>query len=413
MSILRIRDVRLIVAAVGLSALGDLLLWTVIALHIGATGGSALAVSAFFVCLWAPVVALGGVAGAVVDRYENRRVLIGFSLAQAAIVTALALFTGSLAAVLVLSALLGATVAVSSPAEFALIAPAAGEQRVAEANGQVEAARYLGMTGGPLLGGLLAAAGGMRAALLIDAATFLVVAGAGVALHARRDPRAVTAAATDPAGPRARDGIGMLLRDRVLAVSLLSAVGALVFFSMSMAAEVFFVRDVLHAGQATFGLLISAWTLGMVAGAVAFARLVPERALALGVLIAVAVQGVGLFGAAAAAVLVPALASFLLGGVAHGVKNVLARTLIHQRAPEAMRGRVFAAYNAARNAAELGALSLGGVLVGLAGARTALALSGAVPLAIALAALLFTTRGRIAAGTPTTTGRTAYAHLER
>jgi hypothetical protein len=34
-----------------------------LALHLGQTGGSALAVSALFVCLWGPVVVLGGVAG--------------------------------------------------------------------------------------------------------------------------------------------------------------------------------------------------------------------------------------------------------------------------------------------------------------------------------------------------------------
>ena len=56
------------------------------------------------------------------------------------------------------------------------------------------------------------------------------------------------------------------------------------------------------------------------------------------------------------------------------------RTLIHERVPEELRGRAFAAYNAARNGAELGALGAGGVLVGALGAQLALALSGAVPL---------------------------------
>ncbi|HEV8153627.1 MAG TPA: MFS transporter [Solirubrobacteraceae bacterium] len=409
MSILRIRDVRLLVGAVAVSAAGDLLLWTVIALDIGANGGSALAVSAFFVCLWGPVVALGGVAGVLVDRYESRALLIGVSLLQAGIVGALALATGSLPVVLALSVLLGATVAFSSPAEFALIAPAAGEDCVAEANGHIEAARYLGMTAGPLLGGLLAAAGGTRVALLIDAASFLAVAGAGALLHARRDPRTAGAAA---ATPRARDGIAFVRADRTLAVSLGTAVGALVFFSMSVAAEVFFATDVLGAGQAGFGALISAWTLGMVGGAVGVARLVPRGWLARGVLAAIAVQGAGMFGAAAVAVLSVALAGFVVGGVAHGVKNVLARTLIHERVPDAMRGRVFATYNAARNGAELGALGLGGVAVGALGAQAALALSGAIPLAIGLAALALLTRRREAAHPTTTTRRTAYAHLE-
>jgi MFS family permease len=411
MSILRIRDIRLIVGAVGLSAAGDMLLWTVIALHIAATGGSALVVSAFFVCLWGPVVALGPVAGAIVDRHENRRLLITISLVQATITAALALLTDSLAAVLALSTLLGATVAVSSPAEFALIPVAAGENRVGEANGHVEAARYLGTTVGPLLGGLLAATDGTEIALFVDAVSFLAVAAAGALLRARRDPRGVAEVdGASAAAPRARDGLAFVLRDRTLSVSLTTAVAALVFFSMSVAAEVYFATDVLGAGQTGFGLLISTWTLGMVAGAIGLARPVPTRWLATAMLAAIAVQGVGLLGAAASGILSAALVGFLLGGVAHGVKNVLARTLIHERVPDAMRGRVFATYNAARNGAELGALGLGGILVGAFGAQLTLALSGAIPLVIALIALAPTIRGRETADT-TPNRRTAYAHL--
>ena len=60
MTVLRIRDVRLIVGAVGLSAFGDFLLWIPLALHVEAISGSPLAVSGFFLALFGPVVALGG-----------------------------------------------------------------------------------------------------------------------------------------------------------------------------------------------------------------------------------------------------------------------------------------------------------------------------------------------------------------
>lgn len=399
MSVLRIRDVRLLVAAVGVSALGDLLLWIPLALHVEERTGSAFAVSAFFLALWAPVVLLGGVAGVVADRFENRALLIVVSLAQAAVVVGLAL-ADSLAAILALSALLGAGVALSAPAEFALVPAAAGEERVGEANGHVEAARYIGMTAGPLLGGVLAAAGMLELALLLNAASFVVVAFAALALRARRRPH--RAAGADRA--RARDGIAFLARDRTLAVTLGAAITALAFFSISVTAEVFFVMDVLQAGETGYGLLLSTWTAGMVLGALALARRVPAVRLATVALAAVALQGAGLAGAAAAEVLWVALAGFALGGVAHGLKNVLLRTLIHERVPDALRGRAYAAYNAARNGAELGALGAGGALVGLLGARAALALSGLIPLAIGLVALLFV-RVRLAQASDTTTTR--------
>jgi MFS family permease len=304
---------------------------------------------------------------------------------------------------LALCVLLGAGVAISSPAEFALVPAAAGEDRVADANGHVEAARYLGATAGPLLGGALAAAGHTRIGLLLNAASFLAVAAAGVALHARRHPGPIASGAA-----KERGGLHIAFADRTLAIAMTAAIASLLFFTMSVAAEVFFVTDVLDAGPAAFGLLMTAWTLGMVGGAVGLARRVPGAWLAAGAIAGVALQGAGLLGAALGATMATALVAFLVGGVAHGAKNVLLRTLIHERVPEDRRGRAFASYNALRNGAELGALGAGGVLVGIAGAQVALALSGAIPLTIGLAAFALLMRR---APTPTTTtGRTAYAH---
>jgi MFS transporter len=403
MSALRIRDVRLIVGAVGLSAFGDFLLWVPLALHIQATTGSPLAVSAFFLALFGPVVAFGGIAGRLADRVENSRLLWAVSLGQAAVVAAMLLGTDSLAAILVLSFALGIGNALAQPAEFSLV-PAAAGRHVAEANGLVETARYVGMTAGPLLGGVLAAAGLLEVALAADAATFAAVALAARLLHARRDPRA--ADRVDGDSGRARDGLAFLRADRVLRVTLGGAVASLLFFSITIAAELFFVMDVLHASEAMFGVLFASWTIGMVAGAVGIAPRVAPGALAAAALAAVAVQGLGIASAAAGGVLWAAFAGFTLGGVAHGVKNVLLRTLIHDRVPDALRGRSFALYNAARNGAELGAIGAGGVLIGVIGAQPALLLAGAVPLAIGLISLFVLIR-------PTTTlRRPAHAYLD-
>jgi MFS family permease len=382
---MRNRDVRLIVGAVGVSAFGDFLLWVPMALLIQASTGSPVAVSAFFLALFGPMVVFGGVAGRLADRFENAHLLRTVSLAQAVAIAAMAPLAGSLAAILALTALVGIGAAVAQPAEFALVPVAAGEQRLATVNGWVETARYAGATLGPPAGGALAGTGHIGIALAVDALTFAAVALAATLLHARRRPER---AAGDSG--RAREGFAVLARDPVLRATLTTAVAALVFFSMSMTAEVFYVKDVLGASDAMFGVLFTAWAGGMVAGAVALARRVPPHAIAVAAVASIAIQGAGLAGAAAGT-LAAAFAGFALGGIAHGVKNVLMRTLIHERVPESLRGRAFALYNAARNGAELGALGLGGVLVGAVGAQTALLLSGAIPLAIGVGALLLIT----------------------
>ena len=102
-----------------------------------------------------------------------------------------------------------------------------------------------------------------------------------------------------------------------------------------------------------------------------------------------------------------ALIGFVFGGVAHGVKNVLLRTLIHERVPEGLRGRAFAAYNGARNGAELGALALGGLVVGAFGARAALLAAGLGPALIGVACLLLLTTTA-----PSVQGRILHARVQ-
>ena len=94
-----------------------------------------------------------------------------------------------------------------------------------------------------------------------------------------------------------------------------------------------YVKDVLGAGDTAYGLIMATWMGGMVAGALALSGRVPRGRLAAAALAAVAVQGAGLAGSTAGAVLWTAFAGFAVGGAAHGVKNVLLRTLIHERAP--------------------------------------------------------------------------------
>src|SRR3954454_23473117 len=160
---------------------------------------------------------------------------------------------------------------------------------------------------------------------------------------------------------------------------------------MSPPAEPFFLTDVLGAGSLAYGVLLTSWTLGMAAGSAGLAHRIPRGGLATGALVGVVLQCVGIAAAALPPVLGMALIGFVFGGVAHGVKNVLLRTLIHERVPDALRGRAFAAYNGARNRAELAALAVGGLAVGAFGARATLLAAGLGPAAIGLACLLLLT----------------------
>jgi MFS family permease len=372
-SLVRERDFVLLASSIGVSALGDWIAGVALMLAIQEMTESGLAVSALLICLWAPSVALAGHVGLLVDRVETRALLASVALAQTVVATALA-FVDSAAAILVLAALLGVGFAISQAAEFALVPAVSGASRTKEANGHIETARYVGFTIGPLAGGVLAATGGTSVAMVVNAASFLAVALAALLLHARRPPVPHEAGER----PRARDGVVQLFADRVLGLGMIVAFVSLLFMSASIPADIFFVRDVLDRGEIAFSVVYTAWTIGMILGAVWLSRRVPTAALAVAAFAAVAVQGLAKTLPPLWLVYPFMLVCYFAGGLGHGLKNVAFRTLIHERVPGARHGRAFAAYNGLRNGAELAALAAGGVLVSTIGARGTLVFAGGV-----------------------------------
>jgi sugar phosphate permease len=374
------RDLPLLAGAVCLSSLGDLLAIVALALHVHAITGSALAVSALFATTMLPAVALAPLAGRLADRVESVRLLALSSALQAVVALGLA-FTTSLAPLLVLALLLAAAATVSAPAEFSLVPGIAREGRLAAANGTVEAARSAGFALGPVLAAVAVAVGGTRLALLADAGSFLAIVAAAGLIRARRMP--VPRTHRSAAG---RGGTRILLADPVLRPVVLAAVGALLFVSAAMTIEVVFATDVLQVGESGYAVLVASWMVGMTIGSVG-ARRVAGPLVAAAAMIALAVQGAGFVLQAAWVVLPVAVAGMVIGGMGHGMKNALVRTLLHDRVPADRHGRAFAAFNAARNTAELVALTTGAVLVTVAGARPALVVAGLGPLVFGLGAL--------------------------
>ena len=163
----------------------------------------------------------------------------------------------------------------------------------------------------------------------------MAIAAAAGALRARRAPTAVTS--REP--QRALDGFRLLRRDRVLRVTIGAAVGALLFISASLTVEIFYLKDVVGASDTAYALLICAWMAGMVCGATTLARRVPSGLLAGGALVALAVQGAGMGVQTAWAVLPVAFAGYVIGGLGHGVKNVLLRALLTRACPRRCTAR--------------------------------------------------------------------------
>jgi MFS family permease len=393
-----LRDFRLIYAGHTLSSLGDYVALVALTILVADLTESGLAVSGLLIAGMLPLVVFAPWTGALVDRVEGVRLLVVTALAQTGVATALA-FTSNYPLILGLFFLLGTGFAVSQTALFALVPRAVGEDRTTPANAALEVARWSGSAVGPLVAGGLAATAGIRIALLADAGTFLLMAVAMAALRVRHR----AGEAEEEARPRAREGFVFALRSPVLRVVFVVLATSVLFAAIDNVAEVFFAKDVLDAGNLGYGGLVAAWIVGMVAAVSTVGRRLPPERLAIAVLLGATVVGVAVGIAAGFPMIWLALTMFFVGGAANGVENVATRSLIHRRVPDRLRGRVFAAYYGMIHAAQIGALGLGGLLVGWVGARGSLLVAGIGGIGVGLVGTLLYLRVRAAERLPAAT----------
>ena len=368
-------------------------------------GSHAWAVAAVFLAVTIPITALAPLAGLLLDRLPVRPVLIGAAGVQA--VTALVLTQVSgIGPVLALATGFGVGAAVLQPGLGAivprLVGPTGREGQpdrmsrigLTRANSYLQAATWGGFTVGPLLAGVLTAAGGTGLALAGVAVIYALGAAGLWALPLAPRPEAAAGARRE--GLAAQLGAGLrFLRADADAGLLVLVIGAMVVFAnMAVVAEVAFAESVLGAGPTGYSVLVAAWTAAMLAGTLGGGRL-PEHRLAVTTLAGTVVMGAGIALAGTAAHLWQAAAAYAFGGLADGIEVVAIRSFLNHRAPEQVAGRVFAVYSGVLfGAASVGMATAGGLLSSL-NPRVVLFLAGGGGLtAGAVGSLIYARRHR-------------------
>lgn len=380
---LRGRDFRLLTLSAGLSSLGDELALIALTIKVADLFDSGWAVAALLLCGVVPLVIFAPAAGVIVDNFETKHSLAIATALQAGLAVGLA-FTNELPMILMLSFLLGTASAVENPSIYTLVPRVVGDDHATEGNAYLEAARYTGMIAGPVLAGSLAAGVGTRAALLVDAGTFVVIAVAAALMRVRRAVVEETRAEESAA----RKGFRVIRGDRVLVVAF-AVIGAVILFAaMDNVAEIFFATETLGAGDWGYGVLASAWLVGMVAGATLIGRRLRDDRLLWSMAGAAVINGAAVFAAAALANFPLAVAFFVVGGLANGVETVAMRSLIVHRVADRFRGRAFASYGALVNGMQIGATAAAGAIVAGLGGRAALLIGGAGTAMAGVAGLL-------------------------
>jgi hypothetical protein len=307
--------------------------------------------------------------------------LVASGLAQAAVCVVLASVTTP-AAVLGLVVLLGAGTSVTAATWQAVLPALAPVGGLARTLSRAQAATTAAGVAAPALSGLLTGAYGARVPLLLDGATFVLLALAGLALTGVRPVGDGVSA--DPPGAAA-GGLAIVRRDPVLRATIgLMGLFALLG-SMVNVVEVFLVRATLHAGPTWYGLSGAAYSIGLLGGALWAGRLVTRAALARALTTAAFVLGLGLAAMGSAPDVAWLLVAGVPSGAMNGVLSVAASSLIMGTARPSQRGRVGAVVSATSSASQLSAYVVAALLTGALGPRPVFILAGGLA---ALAPLL-------------------------
>jgi MFS family permease len=237
--------------------------------------------------------------------------------------------------------------------------------------GTSQALNTVAAVAAPASAGLLVAASGFAAPMLVDAATFLVLAGAGAAI---RTTRGIGVAETHE--EQAADDSFALRSDVLLWPLMLGLCAMVLVGEVTNVVEVFLVRGALGAGPTAFGVVAAVLAAGVVAGSVIAGRDAPdERRAVRAVRAAVALAAALVVGGLAPSIWIFAVVWGALG-VANGVVNADVSTLVLTRTPERSRGRVLARLNAMVRGSALGAMALGGAAGAALGPRVTFVASG-------------------------------------
>ncbi|HEX9232228.1 MAG TPA: MFS transporter [Jatrophihabitantaceae bacterium] len=366
-SLRRNRDLWIAVVARAVSLLGDEAALVALTLRLHDGGSGAWWIAVLFVAGMAPLVLLAPIAGALVDRYDSRVLLVWSGLAQTAACLVLVQLH-SVPLVLALVAVLGAGQAVNGATWQALLPSIVGADQLPAAIGMSQAVRTAAGIAAPAVGGALTGLYGARVPLLVDAATFLIVVLAGLMVRTRRR----VAQAATPRGRRR--GYGVVRDDPVIAALLTTLAVFIVLGAMVNVIDVYLVRDTLHSTATWYGLLGGTWGAGMLLGSLVGGRWSSQLALARVVrTVALSLSMLGYTVAPGVAWLLPVAVA---GGAANGLLNLGTSALTMMRAPEHARGRISAATNGIASAAMIGAFVLGGALAAIASPRQIFLIAG-------------------------------------
>jgi MFS family permease len=388
-----------------ISSLGDRIHQVALVFLVArATDNSPLALGVVFAAMTVPSVLVGPLAGALVDRWDRKRVMVGSDLARAGLVGLIPVVSGlSVGLVVGLVFLLAVVSSFFRPARSAALPQVVSEEDLLTANSAMWIADTVSDLAGYGLGGMFVALLGSSLALAfwIDGASYLASAALVAAVVIPPIVRSVSGAGGEgsgpggaPAGTSVRTEMAeawrflraetVLLATTVQAAIAEYGLGALTVLSPLLVASLALGGT---DAPTAYGFFEMAMGVGLVGGGVVVGGLATRLPKGPAIIAAFTALG-GLLVALSVNGSLPVALALAVGvGLANVAFVVPSQTIFQQRTPGEMLGRVVAIRLALVNGVLALAMVTSGALAQVLGLRPVLAACGLLTAAIGLAGL--------------------------
>ena len=348
--------------------------------------GSTAVVGAVSMLQFAASLLLSPWAGALSDRVDRRRLLIGGSTVSVAAAATLALWTAAVGVeglpgpwpILAAATFIGIGWAISVPTMQALVPTLVEPEDLEQAIALNSITFNLARAVGPALGAIALVNLGAAATFGLNAASYLTLIVTLLLIRPREVER------TGHAGDGSvREGLRYVRGEPALFV-LLIGVTALGFGTDPVNTLTPAMAKVLGGSKALVGWMVSAFGLG--AAATAFGVGVIRKRVSLGQMgvTGLVILAAGLFGFGASTAMVTSLVSLGLAGMGFLLALTGLTTELQRRVPEPLLGRVMALWAVAFLGSRPVAALLDGAMGDLFGPRIAAAVAGVITAAVAV-----------------------------
>ncbi len=323
------------------------------------------------------VTALTMYGGSLADRLDKRGILIATQIVQAALAVAVGWLVAThqvqIFHIVIAGMLLGISTAFEMPAASALVPELVGREQLSAAIAVDRSIFHATRLGGPALGGWVIGQYGTALAFYLNALTFVALIAALLTLHPR--PRGTDEEERERQSGM-REGWRHVRGDRpTFTMILLLASSTVCISPFFMILMPLYSRHVLHIPAGQHGLLMASSGIGAFIGSLWLLSIRRQNRNAW-LRAAVAMIVVAMCGLAAAQTLAHAIVAMIALTLGTSTLFGLANTIVQERAPDPLRGRV----SAIAGLSFFGMLPFAGLLItefaDLAGLRSAMAAGG-------------------------------------